>query len=106
MVLFHAANAPGGVYLGLFLERDLHAAPSQLAMAFVVSMAAWMLVVRPAGRLSDRWGGDRSHPRDQFPHQLHAVCGAGVHWATFLRERPDGTGGALGVRCWQWCLPA
>lgn len=56
MVLFHSANAPGGVYLGLFLERDLHAARYQLAAAFVVSMVAWMLVVRPAGRLSDRWG--------------------------------------------------
>src|SRR5262245_39764792 len=33
MVLFHAANAPGGVYLGLFLERDLHAARYQLAAA-------------------------------------------------------------------------
>ena len=56
MVLFHSANAPGGIYLGLFLEHDLHAARYQLAMAFVVSMAAWMLVVQPAGRLSDRWG--------------------------------------------------
>jgi len=56
MVLFHTANAPGGVYLGLFLERDLHAARYQLAAAFIVSMAAWMLVVRPAGVLADRWG--------------------------------------------------
>jgi Na+/H+ antiporter NhaD/arsenite permease-like protein len=56
MVLFHAANAPGGVYLGLFLNRDLHAPERLLAYAFVVSMAAWMLVVWPAGRLADRWG--------------------------------------------------
>ena len=56
MVLFHAANAPGGIYLGLFLERDLQAERSTLATAFVVSMIAWMLVVRPAGQLSDRWG--------------------------------------------------
>ena len=56
MVLFHAANAPGGVYLGLFLSGDLHAAPRRLAEAFVVSMAAWMIVVRPAGTLADRWG--------------------------------------------------
>ena len=56
MVLFHAANAPGGVYLGLFLRRDLHAPERILAYAFVVSMAAWMLVVWPAGRLADRWG--------------------------------------------------
>jgi MFS family permease len=56
MVLFHTANAPGGVYLGLFLTRDLHAAPYRLAEAFVVTMAAWMIVVRPAGMLADRWG--------------------------------------------------
>src|SRR5262249_5812849 len=56
MVLFHAANAPGGVYLGLFLNRNLHAPERLLAYAFVVSMAAWMLAVWPAGRLADRWG--------------------------------------------------
>ena len=56
IVLFHVANAPGGVYLGLFLNRDLHASPSTLAYAFVVSMAAWTLVVWPAGRFADRWG--------------------------------------------------
>ncbi|APW59918.1 MFS transporter [Paludisphaera borealis] len=56
MVLYHAANAPGGVYLGLFLKRDLEAPDRMLAYAFVVSMAAWMLVVWPAGWLADRWG--------------------------------------------------
>ncbi|WP_250846946.1 MFS transporter [Aquisphaera insulae] len=56
MVLYHAANAPGGVYLGLFLKRDLHAPERMLAYAFAVSMVAWMLVVWPAGRLADRWG--------------------------------------------------
>jgi MFS family permease len=56
MVLFHAANAPGGVYLGLFLKRDLHAADRMLAYAFAISMVAWMLVVLPGGRLADRWG--------------------------------------------------
>ncbi|HEY2154804.1 MAG TPA: MFS transporter [Isosphaeraceae bacterium] len=56
MVLFHVANAPGGVYLGLYLKRDLHAPERMLAYAFAVSMAAWMLVVRPAGRLADRCG--------------------------------------------------
>jgi MFS family permease len=56
MVLFHTANAPGGVYLGLFLSRDLHASRHQLAAAFIVSMVAWMLVVWPAGRLADCWG--------------------------------------------------
>lgn len=56
MVLYHAANAPGGVYLGLFLRRDLHAAERTLGAAFAVSMVAWMLVVWPAGRLADRIG--------------------------------------------------
>lgn len=56
MVLYHAANAPGGVYLGLFLKRELHAPESMLAYAFAVSMVAWMLVVRPAGVLADAWG--------------------------------------------------
>lgn len=56
MVLYHAANAPGGVYLGLFLRRGLHAPERLLAYAFAVIMVAWMLVVWPAGRLADRWG--------------------------------------------------
>jgi MFS family permease len=56
MVLFHAANAPGGVYLGLLLKRDMNAPHSLLAYAFVASMLAWMVVVWPAGRLSDRFG--------------------------------------------------
>jgi MFS family permease len=56
MILYHAANAPGGVYLGLFLKRDLRAPDRMLAYAFAVSMVAWMLVVWPAGRLADRWG--------------------------------------------------
>jgi len=56
MVLFHAANAPGGVYLGLFLNRDLHAPERLLAYAFAVSMAAWILVVWPAGWFADRAG--------------------------------------------------
>ncbi len=56
MILYHAANAPGGVYLGLFLKRGLHAPERMLAYAFAVSMVAWLLVVWPAGRLADRWG--------------------------------------------------
>lgn len=56
MVLFHAANAPGGVYLGLFMKRDLSAPSHVLSYAFVVSMIAWMLVVLPGGRLADRLG--------------------------------------------------
>jgi MFS family permease len=56
MVLFHAANAPPGAYLSLFLEQDQGAAPGTLAGAFVVSMVTWMVCVRPAGWLSDRFG--------------------------------------------------
>ncbi len=56
MVLFHMANAPGGVYLGLFMERRPARAEALLAYAFVVSMIAWMLVVLPAGRMADRFG--------------------------------------------------
>jgi MFS family permease len=56
MVLFHVANAPGGVYLGLFLKRDLAAPPRVLAYAFIISNVCWMAIVRPAGRLADRVG--------------------------------------------------
>jgi MFS family permease len=56
MVLFHAANAPGGTYLGLFLKQDLAAQEQLISYAFVISMVAWMLVVVPGGRLADRWG--------------------------------------------------
>jgi MFS family permease len=56
MLLFHVANAPGGVYLGLFLKSELAAPDRILSYAFVVSMVAWMLVVRPAGRWADRLG--------------------------------------------------
>src|SRR5262249_31751057 len=41
MISFHVANSPGGVYLGLFLKRDLHAADRYLAYSFVVSMITW-----------------------------------------------------------------
>jgi MFS family permease len=56
MVLFHFCNAPAGVYLGLFLKRDLDAPDRFLSYAFVVSMIAWTLIARPAGRLADRIG--------------------------------------------------
>ncbi len=56
MVLFHAANAPGGVYLGLYLTRNMQAPESLLAYAFVVSMLGWMMIVWPSGRIADRWG--------------------------------------------------
>jgi len=56
MVLFHAANAPGGLYLGLHLKRGLQATDAWIAWAFVVSMIGWMLIVWPGGRLADRVG--------------------------------------------------
>ena len=56
MVLFHVANAPAGVYLGLFMKFDLAAQPRDLSYAFVVSMVAWILLVRPLGRWADRLG--------------------------------------------------
>lgn len=56
MVLFHFCNAPAGVYLGLFLKRDLEAPMRVLSYSFVVSMIAWTALARPAGRLADRIG--------------------------------------------------
>ena len=56
MVLFHFCNAPAGVYLGLFLRRDLEAPTRVLSYAFVVSMITWTFIVRPAGRWTDRIG--------------------------------------------------
>lgn len=56
MVLFHAANAPGGVYLGLYLKREMAAPESWLAYAFVISMVAWMMTVWPGGHFADRIG--------------------------------------------------
>ena len=56
MVLFHAAAAPGGAYLGLFVKQDLGASDGFLPSLFIVMMIAWMLLVRPAGRWADRLG--------------------------------------------------
>lgn len=56
MILFHVANAPGGIYLGLFLSSDLHAPDRYLSYAFVISMLCWMAIVWPAGRWADRFG--------------------------------------------------
>jgi hypothetical protein len=55
MVCFHAANAPGGVYLGHFLSRNLHATERHLTNAFAMRMISWMIVVWPVGWLSNRW---------------------------------------------------
>lgn len=56
MVLFHAAAAPGGAYLGLFVKHDLGASDGFLPYLFIVMMLAWMVLVRPAGRWADRVG--------------------------------------------------
>lgn len=56
MVLFHIGNAPGGVYLGLFARRELHASERFLSYLFVISMIAWMLTVWPTGKLADLIG--------------------------------------------------
>jgi MFS family permease len=56
MVLFHAAAAPGGAYLGLFVKQDLGASDGFLPSLFIVMMIAWILLVRPAGRWADRLG--------------------------------------------------
>lgn len=56
MVLFHAAAAPGGAYLGLFVKKDLGASDGFLPYLFIVMMVAWMALVRPAGRWADRIG--------------------------------------------------
>ena len=56
MILFHAAAAPGGAYLGLFVKHDLGASDGFLPYLFIVMMVAWMILVRPAGRWADRLG--------------------------------------------------
>jgi MFS family permease len=56
MVLFHAANAPQGIYYGLFMVRDLHFTESFVALTIVLDMGAWLLVVLSVGWLADRYG--------------------------------------------------
>lgn len=56
MILFHAAAAPGGAYLGLFVKQDLGAGDGFLPYIFIVMMVAWMVLVRPCGRWADRFG--------------------------------------------------
>jgi hypothetical protein len=97
MVFFHAANAPGGVYLGLFLNRDLHAPERLLAYAFAVSMVAWMLVVWPAGWLADRWG---RRPLliagwGVMALRLALVAVAQTPWQVIANQTLDGVGNAM-----------
>ena len=56
MVLFHLANAPPGAYLGIFLKQDLGSPARYLSYAFVISMVAWTVAVRPVGWLADKFG--------------------------------------------------
>ena len=97
MVLYHAANAPGGVYLGLFLKRDLHAPDRLLAYTFVVSMVAWMFVVRPAGRLADRWGRKPLLIAGWAIMTLRLGLVALVHdpWMAVANQALDGLGNGL-----------
>jgi MFS family permease len=56
MVLFHFANAPQGVYYGLYMVRGLDFSESFVAFTIVLDMFAWLLVVLPVGWLADRYG--------------------------------------------------
>jgi MFS family permease len=56
MVLFHVANAPQGIYFGLYMVRDLGFTETFVASAIVLDMLAWLLVVLPVGRLADSYG--------------------------------------------------
>ena len=56
MVLFHVANAPQGIYFGLYMVRDLGFTETFVASAIVLDMFAWLLVVLPVGWLADRYG--------------------------------------------------
>ena len=69
---------PGASTSGSSSKRDLHAPERMLAYAFAVSIVAWLLVVRPAGWLADRWG-----------RQPLLVAG-GPSWR-------------CGWRSWRWC---
>lgn len=97
MVLFHAANAPAGVYLGLFLKRDLHAPDRLLAYAFAVSMVAWILVVRPAGRLADQWGRKPLLVAGWVIMSLRLGLVALIHdpWSAVANQALDGLGNGL-----------
>ncbi|HEV7226296.1 MAG TPA: MFS transporter [Pirellulales bacterium] len=105
MVLFHACNAPGGVYLGLFMDRELQAPAALLSYAFVVSMVAWMLLARPAGRLADRWG---RRPLLIFAWAVMALRLALIAvvrspWEVVAIQVLDGTaGGLFSILCAAW----
>jgi MFS family permease len=97
MVLFHVSNAPGGVYLGLYLKRDLGAADWALSSAFVVSMVAWMVVVRLVGGLADRLG---RRPLliagwAVMAARLALIAAATSPWQVLVVQVLDGTAQAL-----------
>jgi MFS family permease len=56
MVLFHVANAPQGIYFGLYMVRDLGFTETFIASAILLDMFAWLLIVLPVGWLADRYG--------------------------------------------------
>ncbi len=56
MVIFHIANSPPGVYLGLSLQQDLKTPKHYLPLLFIVSMVSWAIAVPLVGKLSDRIG--------------------------------------------------
>ena len=97
MILFHTANAPVGVYLGLFLKRDLQAPERMLAYAFIVSMFAWMIVVWPAGWLADRWGRKPLLIAGWTIMSLRLGIVAMVHnpWIAVANQVADGLGNGL-----------
>ena len=55
MILYHACNAPQGIYFSLFVVRDLNIDQSFVAFTFILDMVAWFIVVRPVGWLADRY---------------------------------------------------
>jgi MFS family permease len=97
MVLFHFCNAPGGVYLGLLLKRDLGAADNLLPAVFVVSMVVWMSAVRPVGKLADRIG---RRPLliaawAVMTARLGLLAAAQATWQVLLIQVLDGLGQAM-----------
>jgi MFS family permease len=97
MILFHTANAPAGIYLGLFLKRDLQAPERMLAHAFIVSMIAWMFVVWPAGWLADRWGRKPLLIAGWAIMSLRLGLVALIHdpWMVVANQALDGLGNGL-----------
>jgi MFS family permease len=97
MIFYHAANAPGGVYLSLFLRDTLHAPGRMPAYAFAVSMVAWMLVVVPAGKLADTLGRKPMLVAGWVIMVLRLVfvALAQTPWQVVLNQALDGLGNGI-----------